>query len=77
MSNLRNSYKKLTQPINQGVYGIEDELLSLGRLYGVGVVDQALADAGVIDLAFTVGSTNVIQGLIEIFSTSEIGRAHV
>ena len=71
MSSLMNSYRKLTDPTNQGIFTNEELLLSLGRVYRGGVIEQTFGDSAIIDFVFTAGTDLVAIGELVSISDSE------
>jgi len=71
MSSLLNSYRKLTDEVNQGVFNTEEMLLSQGRVYKGSQIELVLGDAAAIDFVLSSGDDTVAIADIMIQTTSE------
>lgn len=71
MSSLLASYRKLTDPTNQGVFDNEEILLSQGRVFQGGVIERAFGDSVVLDFIITSGINPIAISKLDVISDSE------
>ncbi len=69
MSSLMDSYRKLTDPTNQGIFTNEEILLAEGRVYLGSVIELAFGDAAVLNFIFTAGTDLV--AISDLIATSD------
>jgi len=71
MSSLLNSYRKLTDVTNQGIFDNEEFLLSIGRVYEADSIENVFGGAAIVNFILTSGNEPFVVGRLEGVSDSE------
>lgn len=71
MSSLLASYRKITDPTNQGIFTNEEILLSLGRVYQGGVIERTFGGAAILNFILTAGDDFIGISKLDFVSDSE------
>lgn len=71
MSSLINNYRKLTNPINQGVFDSEESLLRKGRVYQANKINIVFEIGGVVDFILMTGSDRVTVYSLDFVADTE------
>lgn len=71
MSSLLSSYRKLTNPVTQGVFNIEEDALNHGRIYEGSLIEETFGSSAVIDFVISAGDELLSISDLTVTTTSE------